>query len=115
MVSLERLGGPKCKDWQEGQDKGVDQREDILCERNCLLEDEAEIAYLMDGCSTVSTARGEELVVVLCAVGLAFPLKERGRAHFLSTVGTEEMLRVPCLPQRCNYLETRNTFSTRIV
>lgn len=54
--------------------------------------------YIQDGSSTVSTAWGKEIVVVLGAVGQATPLKEGLGADLLLAVSADKVLWMPHLP-----------------
>lgn len=54
--------------------------------------------YIQDGCSAISTAWREKMVVVLGTVDHATPLKEGTGADLFFAVTTDEVLWMPCLP-----------------
>ena len=64
--------------------------------------------HVQDGAVAVVAARGEQVVVVLLAVGLPVALKEVAGADLVLAVGADEVLGVPRPPHRRHHLQEQS-------
>lgn len=71
------------------------------------------LPYMQNRPLAISTAWGEQLMVVFVTVRLSLSLKEASRAQLLLTHHTHKVLRVPDLAQCCDHLKEQNNGEKR--
>lgn len=84
--------------------------EEVLCVPGFI---QSRYTFIQNGTITIGTARAEEVVVVLFAIGEAIAFEEVACAQFLVAVVAREMLRMPGLAQSSNDL-AHNGFLTGV-